>query len=781
VCVGTGSGRLNDLWTIEAPTDIIWPLQAAEGLFTNIYDWDTLVVWPNTDNVLPERLVLCSGFYPCELTLNGVGGNGVLKRKANGSIECLSSNGCTSISLESMRLVGDGDPGWEPVLKMESTALVIDRVVFEDCASWSDGGAVRCYGSGVTVNVSSSLFIRIKSGDSGGAISAVGCSVTVANTSFKSCYASTGGGAISATQFQCYGSAKGVETRLSLTDCHFEECGSEAAGGAILASSASSSANLTAARFNRCWSNASGGAVSAVDQAVVHVSDSIFEDNIASISGGAVTSAQKAILTVSNSNFSGNIAVGLGGGAAHSSDAWLLFQDILATRNKAPQGAGGVIFWEGSMRPTILEAGRDVQGLNAALCGKGNSAVYGSCLASAYKWLDVQSRFDTVFSGLQFLVMVVKRDAYNQTMLTDSQSVLQAATAIAQDSGYLSDFYVGLSGSFIVSLDAGQADFSIILKPSFAHVDSVRGITQLMTQPAIYFKGLDAETSRKMQSFILPVTVQADRFVCPPGFILVLDQPRSGSNQTARQGACSQCSSGTYSIGPLYGVTTSEPSCLNCPSSATCKGGNTIEFSLGTWTISSGMYKLVSCPAGHQLVNSVAGVFSHDVQNCLPCASNEYILNSSKSGMSCEKCPVGAECDGNSLTSLVDGALWFGDINTGLYHLRSCPAGYEMQVATLDSQQCVYCPAASYCEGGNSPRVACPEGTYSPPGANVSSSCMTVVYVALSLTLPLTREEFTSAQQSSFQQALAAAAGVGVGYVTISSVSNRRAGTIQVD
>jgi hypothetical protein len=58
---------------------------------------------------------------------------------------------------------------------------------------------------------------------------------------------------------------------------------------------------------------------------------------------------------------------------------------------------------------------------------------------------------------------------------------------------------------------------------------------------------------------------------------------------------------------------------------------------------------------------------------------------------------------------------------------------------------------------------------------------MPVVYVALVLTLPLTREEFTSTQQNSFQQALAAAAGVGVGYVTISSVStSRRASTIQV-
>jgi hypothetical protein len=485
--------------------------------------------------------------------------------------------------------------------------------------------------------------------------------------------------------------------------------------------------------------------------------------------------SQHASLAASSSIFSGNVAVEASGGAAYASDALLLLVDVSANGNKAPNGGGGAIFWDGDVQPSIVEQGRAVRGVDASLCKEGNMAMYGNCLASAFKWLDVENQASMVFSGLQFLVVVFKRDAYNQTILTDSSSILQAAAAL--DVEYRQDPYVGLSGTFILSLESGRAEFSMVVKPSFTLVDSVNSLTVFKTEPAIYFKGLDSETAKHMQSYILPLSLKKGSSVCPPGFILVVDQQRPGSNQTALQGGCTMCSSGTYSVGPLYGLTTGEPSCLNCLASATCRGGFDITFSLGNWIISGGMYKLVGCPAGHQLVNSVAGVFSHDVQNCLACASNQYILNSNNANISCEKCPVGALCDGNSLKSLVDGAVWAGDMRTGVYYLRSCPAGYEMQSATLDGQQCVLCPAASFCLGGDKPRSACPDGTYCPPGANASSACITVVYISLIVTLPLTRDEFTTVQQNNFQQAVAAAAGVGVGYVAISSVSttSRRA------
>ena len=768
---------LNDLWTIEAPADIRWPVQAAVGLFIEVYDWDTMILHPDEINILPQRIVLCSSFFPCTLALEGVGGHGVLKRGVNGSIACLSTYGCSSVSLTAMQFACDQEQAAESVFKVDSTTLTIRNVSFAECSSRSDGGVLQCYGVGAAVKVESSLFSRTKGGGLGGAISAVGCSVTVLNTSFESCFAAGGGGAVSATQFQCYGSADEVATQLYIQNCKFIECGSEAGGGAIFSSSAYSSVDLFDSYFIRCWSNVSGGAVFAVEQAQIRISNSYFEKNVASRFGGAIAVSQHASSKVIRSVFSGNLALGASGGAVYASDARLLLQDISATDNRAPNGAGGALFWDGELQPTIVEQSEIVQGLNASLCRDSNLnvAIYGDCFASSYKWLDVENQFSMVFSGLQFLVVVVKRDAYNQTILTDSSSVLQAAAAL--DENFLPDPYIGLSGSFILSLERGQADFSMIVRPSFTLVDPVLSLTVLKTEPAIYFKGLDSETGKIMQSAILRVSVQKGGFVCPPGFILVVDQRRPGSNQTALQGACSMCTSGTYSVGPLYGLTAGEPSCLNCLASATCSGGFNILFSLGLWVISGGMYKLIACPAGHQLVNSVAGVFSHDIQNCLPCSPNEYILNSNNSNMSCEKCPVGALCNGNSLKSVVDGALWVGDTISGIYYLRSCPLGYEMQSATLDSQQCVLCPAAYFCLGGDRPRTACPEGTYCPPGANASSACQAVVYVALLLTLPLTRDEFTTVQQQNFQQAIAAAAGVDMGYVTISSVSttSRRA------
>ncbi len=56
--------------------------------------------------------------------------------------------------------------------------------------------------------------------------------------------------------------------------------------------------------------------------------------------------------------------------------------------------------------------------------------------------------------------------------------------------------------------------------------------------------------------------------------------------------------------------------------------------------------RLVSCPAGYQLVNSLDGVngsFSHAAQNCRPCGHSQYILNPNTD--TCHDCPVGATCE----------------------------------------------------------------------------------------------------------------------------------------
>ena len=771
----TGSGLLNDAWAVEAPTDVAWPGGGGAGQFIQIYDWDTLVLYSGTQNVLRDRLELCTRFYPCNLVMTGTGDFSFMERRGNGSLACLRSSGCNLISVKNVTFLCDGNTANFPAVDVESAALELEAVKFADCSSLSDGGAVRCYGVGGTVNIESSVFYRSVSYGIGGAICAVGCSVYISNSSFQSCRCTDGGGAVSAAQFQCYGSDQAVKTLVNITHSRFERCGSESNGGAVLVSSSDASMTIISSEFTRCWSNMSGGAILATDKGRVQLFDSILHQNSGGLSGGAIALELTAIVEIAGSILSNNIANTGNGGAIYASDAHLVIRDSIASGNKAQNGAGGAFFWDGSIPPTLSERGKRIMGTNILFCNVGNTAIYGECLGSAYSRLEIQSVSSLIFAGLSFSIVVLKKDAYNQTILTDSESLVLAATAFNHD--YQPDNYVGLSGNYIVSMVSGQALFSMIIKPSITKIDSTTNLAQFKTNPAIYFKGLDAETNQIMMSAIVSIPIQMGDSICPPGFILVLDQSRQYVNQTAFQGGCALCASGTYSVNPLAGTTTSTPSCFNCPSTATCNGGTDVRFSLGSWVVSLGMYILVACPAGHELVNSVGGVFSLSVQACIPCASNQYILNTNNSNISCQACPIGAVCDGVSLSSRVVGAVWTGDQNTGIYHLISCPPGYVMQSGTIDGQQCLLCPATYYCVGGSSPSTSCPVGTFAPAGTNASSFCMPVVYVAVVLSLPYTQDEFTATIQASLQQAISAASGVDSEYVTISSVSvkSRRA------
>ena len=62
-----------------------------------------------------------------------------------------------------------------------------------------------------------------------------------------------------------------------------------------------------------------------------------------------------------------------------------------------------------------------------------------------------------------------------------------------------------------------------------------------------------------------------------------------------------------------------------------------------SWEVSHGIYKLVGCPAGHQLINSSdgssKGIFSQESQFCKPCMPGQYIIDP-KNGI-CQDCPDG--------------------------------------------------------------------------------------------------------------------------------------------
>ena len=276
----------------------------------------------------------------------------------------------------------------------------------------------------------------------------------------------------------------------------------------------------------------------------------------------------------------------------------------------------------------------------AAICGPENNALYGQCIASDCK--TVQSVYAPMlaYPGLPISIVALKKDAYNQTIISDSASVIQvfASTELRSESAAIK-----ISGNTIVRFSSGLASISLAISPIFASIDFRRGITSLLFQPCLYLSGVDSQTSLTIQSHEFSISFQSGRRVCPGGYILDFYQPGS----TNGSATCTFCKAGTYSVNPLApqpDSASSAPSCLNCPLGGDCSaGGDTVKFAVGTWIASFQMYLLVDCPSGYQLVNTSAdGRFSHALQECKPCLPGEYIIRPNVD--SCQTCPAGKIC-----------------------------------------------------------------------------------------------------------------------------------------
>jgi hypothetical protein len=187
---------------------------------------------------------------------------------------------------------------------------------------------------------------------------------------------------------------------------------------------------------------------------------------------------------------------------------------------------------------------------------------------------------------------------------------------------------------------------------------------------------------------------------------------------------------------------------------------------------------------GYQFIGSTVqsdGTISHGSQQCQACKNTEYVLNSSDSKFRCQPCPQGASCNGNDLKGLVSGSLWIQDLQRGIYVLQFCPSGFEL-VRTLPgspefsatSQRCELCPASFFCVGGMEARMQCPAGTFTRAGANHSSSCLPVVFVVVTFSLPISKSDLTHSKQQDVVAALASAAQCDVGKVFIETLVEAR-------
>ncbi len=269
------------------------------------------------------------------------------------------------------------------------------------------------------------------------------------------------------------------------------------------------------------------------------------------------------------------------------------------------------------------------------------------------------------------------------------------------------------------------------------------------------------QTGIVMASAPSHITMSHGWDICPIGYVLTFDNQLTQGQLT---GACSFCSEGTYSISPLAGAPI--PSCLNCPVGAVCNGGADVHFFIGYWVANAGMFVLTGCPLGHQLINSISGIFSHDNQQCLVCSDGYYILNSNNSQHVCQQCPEGAECINHVFASRVKGAVWQADMITGVYRLKSCPPGYEIQPSM---QNCYFCSSGSFCIGGTASGVMCPTGSFSESGSNSSSCCFPAVFVAVTFSFPVVAAEATIHTKTLFADAFAATVGTTADRVLIDS------------
>jgi hypothetical protein len=127
-----------------------------------------------------------------------------------------------------------------------------------------------------------------------------------------------------------------------------------------------------------------------------------------------------------------------------------------------------------------------------AFCGNGNKALFGQCIASAGTSLELHIELDgPVHPGLSFTVSVKKLDYYNQTVASDSASIVQVRSeagmnSSGNDKGF--GFTAAISGTTIFELQHGSVTASVAVRPFLKSAEDA-------SEASIYVEAMDNETS----------------------------------------------------------------------------------------------------------------------------------------------------------------------------------------------------------------------------------------------------------------------------------------------
>ena len=246
-------------------------------------------------------------------------------------------------------------------------------------------------------------------------------------------------------------------------------------------------------RFSACSSAADGGALRFSGSAVwARLSYGFVDSYTADASGGGISLSDFATMSLIAYDLNNNTALGAGKGAIHVNRSYLVVFNTFLDNDRAPLGGGGAVFWQGWMDAppmfrswcptgtyniqiscsppgsysTSCQLGTCVcydkcssfssrlsskgfsssgqmsapgpgsmntnQEADSYHCGSNITALYGPCIASDYRRLQSSGAVGPVYSGVPFEFTVVKKDAYNNTILSDSASLLRAS-AVQED------------------------------------------------------------------------------------------------------------------------------------------------------------------------------------------------------------------------------------------------------------------------------------------------------------------------------------------------------------
>jgi hypothetical protein len=328
--------------------DVI-PAAAGWGFLQFVYDWDSVVLDGNaTVLTLESELKLCTSNLPCVLQLKGA-----MNFSGSGQFFCSSNSGCSRIFVISVASFCKNN--LKTVLKMQGSTLVMSNSSFAGCWSDTDGGVVQAYDLAEVV-IDSCNFTGTFSSGFGGAVAAYGSNLSISRSSFQSCIASKGGGAVWSTGFQdCYGSNRTQNTHLLITYSVFRLCCTDGAGGAVLADAPASlrgggklSVSIKSSRFLQCTSSAEGGGLRTSGPTVfAHVRYTWFDSCTSGASGGAISSSSLSALSLLACTVHNNTALGAGGGGVHLNHSYFSAYEASVSSNCAPSGGGGAIYWQG--------------------------------------------------------------------------------------------------------------------------------------------------------------------------------------------------------------------------------------------------------------------------------------------------------------------------------------------------------------------------------------------------------------------------------------------------